>query len=53
MSDIEWIVILICSMVVVFTVLYNRRKTRSTIERVENMLDSAMNGTFSDKTANS
>lgn len=51
MSDIEWIVILICSIVVEFTVLYNRRKTRLTIERVENMLHSAMNGTFSDKTS--
>lgn len=39
-------------MVVVFTVLYNRRKTRSTIERVENMLDSAMNGTFSETAFN-
>ena len=50
MNDIEWIVILICAMVVIFTVLYNRRKTRGTIERIENMLDSAMNGKFSEIT---
>ena len=37
-----------CVLLVVIIVLYNRRKTQNTMEAIENMLDNAINGTFSE-----
>lgn len=50
MNKIGWSIVLLCVLAVVITVLYNRRKTQSTMEKIENMLDNAMNGTFSETT---
>lgn len=50
MNEIGWSIVLLCVVAVVITVLYNRRKTKSTMEKIENMLDTAMNGTFSEST---
>lgn len=48
MNETGWIIVLLCVAVSAIAVLYNHRKTRGTIEKIENMLDSAMNGTFSE-----
>lgn len=48
MNETGWIIVLLCIAVSAIAVLYNHRKTRGTIEKIENMLDSAMNGTFSE-----
>ncbi|MEE1124464.1 MAG: HAMP domain-containing sensor histidine kinase [Acutalibacteraceae bacterium] len=50
MNEIGWSIVLLCVVAVVITILYNRRKTQSTMEKIENMLDNAMNGTFSEST---
>lgn len=50
MNKIGWSIVLLCVLAVVITVLYNRRKTQRTMEKIENMLDNAMNGTFSETT---
>lgn len=50
MNEIGCSIVLLCVVAVVITILYNRRKTQSTMEKIENMLDNAMNGTFSEST---
>lgn len=50
MNKIGWSIVLLCVLAVVITVLYNRRKTQSTMGKIENMLYNAMNGTFSETT---
>ena len=50
MNEIGWSIVLLCVVAVVITILYNRRKTQSTMEKIENMLDNAINGTFSEST---
>ncbi|MGN0394160.1 MAG: sensor histidine kinase, partial [Coprococcus sp.] len=39
-----------CIIVAVIIVLWNQRKTRKTIDTIKEMLDSAMNGTFTENT---
>lgn len=48
MNEIGWIIALLCFLMMVITLLWNRTKIRRTMEAIENMLDSAMNGTFSE-----
>ena len=48
MNEIGWVIGLISVLLVVLTILYNRKKTRETMEAIEDMLDSAMNGTFTE-----
>ena len=48
MNEIGWIIVFICVLLVVIVVLYNRRKTQNTMQAIENMLDNAINGTFSE-----
>ncbi|MEE0059262.1 MAG: HAMP domain-containing sensor histidine kinase [Acutalibacteraceae bacterium] len=48
MNEIGWVIGLISVLLVVLTILYNRKKTRETMEAIEDMLDSAINGTFTE-----
>ncbi len=48
MNEIGWIIVFMCVLLVVIIVLYNRRKTQNTMQAIENMLDNAINGTFSE-----
>ena len=50
MNEIGWSIVLLCAMVTVIIVLYNHRKTKSTMEQIENMLDNAMHCKFSEAT---
>lgn len=43
-----WLFVLLCFLAAAVIVLRNRKKTRNTMETIENMLDVAMNGTFSE-----
>ena len=48
MSETEIALILLCFLGAAATVWRDRRKTRKTMEAIENMLDTAMDGTFSE-----
>lgn len=48
MNEIGWSFVLSCFLLTAVIVLWNRRKTRKTIETIENMLDAAMNGRFTE-----
>ena len=50
MNEIGWIFVLPCFLLATVIILWNRRKTRKTIETIENMLDVAMNGRFTEDT---
>jgi len=43
-------VILLCFLISAVIVLWNRRKTRKTMDTIEKMLDAAMDGSFSEST---
>lgn len=43
-------IILLCFLATAVIVLWNQRKIRKTMETIENMLDAAMNGSFSEST---
>lgn len=50
MNEIGWIFVLPCFLLTAVIILWNRRKTRKTIETIEKMLDAAMNGRFTEDT---
>lgn len=50
MSSRGWIFGLLCLLIAVLIVLYDRRKTRKTMELIERMLGEAMEGTFTEET---
>jgi len=48
MNEIGFAVILLCFLATAVIVLWNQRKTRKTMETIEKMLDTAMDGSFSE-----
>lgn len=50
MNEIGIAIILLCVLAAAVIVLRNQRKTGKTMETIENMLDTAMNGSFSETT---
>ncbi len=48
MNEIGWIIILLCFLLTTTIVVWNRKKTKNTIETIENMLDAAMDGAFTE-----
>lgn len=50
MSSRGWIFGLLCLLIAVLIVLYDRRKTRKTMELIQRMLGEAMSGTFTEET---
>ncbi len=48
MNEIGFAVILLCFLATAVVVLWNQRKTRKTMETIEKMLDTAMDGSFSE-----
>ena len=42
------VIILLCSLAAAAVVLWERRKARKTMEKIERMLDAAMTGSFSE-----
>lgn len=46
MNEIGWIIILLCFLLAIIIVLWNRKKTENTVETIDNMLDAAMEGSF-------
>lgn len=48
MNEIGWIIILLFFLLATTIVLWNRKKTENTIETIENMLDAAMDGSFTE-----
>ena len=44
------VIILLCFLAAAAVVLWERRKTRKTMEEIERMLDAAMTGSFSEAT---
>lgn len=48
MNKISLIFVLLCFLLAAVFVLWNRRKTKNTIEKIENMLDAAMEGSFTE-----
>ena len=50
MNEMGIAIILLCFLATAVIVLWNQRKIRKTMETIENMLDAAMNGSFSEST---
>lgn len=48
MNEIGWILILLCFLTATAIVLWNRRQTAKTIETIEHMIDTAMDGSFTE-----
>ncbi len=48
MNEIGWITILLCFVLTTAIVVWNQKKTKYTIETIENMLDAAMDGSFTE-----
>ena len=48
MNEIGWLFVLLCFLTAAVIVLWSQKKTRNTMETIENMLDAAMNGTFAE-----
>lgn len=52
MNEIVWIIILLCFVLTTAIVLWNRKKTANTMKTIENMLDAAMDGSFTETSFN-
>lgn len=46
MNEMGWLFVLLCFLATAVIVWWNQKKTRDTIETIENMLDAAMDGSF-------